>query len=325
MLPFHTAVQSTAKAKQEEMHMSHAGTTLGEELTLENVTTGAAAQSSSTICPSSKGSERPPFGCGCGKCTFFNFIVIGCPKPIPSASSFPYLHLSGLTPEQQQNLKGKLKKEFIKITTHFQYLVSTTLESLQEQGVTVRDFLPHLMTLGTYDPVFKDSQEPVLRQQFKNLEKAERISDIFWTLKDRMSFFNYHIIKHIIKVLGTKEDKDRLKEYKIKFHQYAKRRVYECPPQFGPESKAGHADVFVKVDSQYENYTVTEIESFHQKLSKILGVSSQGVLRLCHIEKGCFQLLFQVPSFVQQVIFPLSREQEGALAAEGVIRLTWFW
>ena len=169
MLPFHTAVQSTAKAKQEEMHMSHAGTTLGEELTLENVTTGAAAQSSSTICPSSKGSERPPFGCRCGNCTFFNFIVIGCPKTIPSVSSFPFLHLSGLTPAQQLDLRGRLRKESINIAIHFQYLVSATLESLQNQCVRVCDFLPHLMTLGTYDTVFKDSQEPVLCQQFKNL------------------------------------------------------------------------------------------------------------------------------------------------------------
>ena len=48
MLPIHKGVQSTAKAKQEEMHMSHAGTTLGEELTPENMTTGAAAQSSAS-------------------------------------------------------------------------------------------------------------------------------------------------------------------------------------------------------------------------------------------------------------------------------------
>jgi len=209
---FTPADVQSSEAVQEEMCVSRTGFTLGEELTPEGVTTCAAIQSSGTHYPSSKGSEKPPFGCGCRKCTFFNFIVIGCPKPIPSASSFPYLHLSGLTPEQQQNLKGKLKKEFIKITTHFQYLVSTTLESLQEQGVTVRDFLPHLMTLGTYDPVFKDYQEPVLRQQFKTLEKAESISDIFWILKDYMSFFNYHIIKHIIKMLGTAADKDRLKE-----------------------------------------------------------------------------------------------------------------
>jgi len=313
---------NTSKAVQEEMCMSDGGSTLDEEPLSESSTTSTLMQSSSTICSLSKGSERPPFGCGCRKCTFFTFIVIGCPKPIPSVSSFPYLHLSELTPVQQLDLRGRLREESISITIHFQYLVSTTLKSLQMQCVTVRDFLPHLMTLGTYDPVFKDSQEPVLRQQFKNLEKAEKISDIFWILKDYMSFFNYHIIKHIIKVLGTEEDKDRLKEYKKKFNQYAKHRVYECPPQFGPESKAGHVDIFVKLDSQYENYTVTEIEGFRQKLSKILRVSSQGVLHLCRVEKGCFQLLFQVPSFVQQEIFPLFREQERALAAEGVIRLT---
>ena len=97
-------------------------------------------------------------------------------------------------------------------------------------------------------------------------------------------------------MLGTEEDKDRLKEYKKKIHQYAKHRVYECPPQFGPDSKAGHVDIFVKLDSQYENYTVPEIDSFRQKLSKILRVSSQGVSHLCRIEKGCFQLLLRLCS-----------------------------
>jgi len=79
--------------------MLHAGSTLGKELAL---TTSAETQNSSTILLSTKRSEKPPFGCGCGKCVFFNFMVIGCPKTIPSASSFPYLGLSRLTPEQQQ-------------------------------------------------------------------------------------------------------------------------------------------------------------------------------------------------------------------------------
>ena len=279
-------------------------------------------QNSSTIPSSSKGSEKPPFGCGCGKCTFFTFISIGCPKPRPSATAFPYLDLSRLTPEQQQILKGKLQYETRHITIQFQYLVSGTLKSLKEQCVTVDDFIPHLMVLGTYSPVFKDAQVPVFRQQFKDLEKAKSISEIFWILKDYLSFFNYQIIEHIITVLGSKEDKSRLQNYKTDFQQYAKRRVYECPPQFGPLSEAGHADIFVKVDSEYEIYTVAEIEEFRQRLSYILGVSSEGVLHLCLVEKGCFQLTFQIPSFVKEGIFPLSREQERALAAEGVIRLT---
>ena len=141
-------------------------------------------------------------------------------------------------------------------------------------------------------------------------------------LKDYFSFYNYHVIEHIIKELGTETNKVALQRYKEHFHQYAKRRIFECLPEFGPVSDADHADVFVKVDLQYENYTVAEIEIFRHKLSEILRVSSQGILRLCRVEKGCFQFTFQVPTFVQQEIFPLSREQEKILKAKGVMKLT---
>ena len=140
-------------------------------------------------------------------------------------------------------------------------------------------------------------------------------------LIDYMSFFNYHLIEHIINVLGTEVDKAELKKYKANFQQYAKRRVYKCPPQFGPVSEVGHADIFVKIDSRYENYAITEIDDFCQTLNDLLGVSSQCVLHLCWVEKGCFQLTFQVPLFLKEKIFPLSREQERALAAAGVIWL----
>ena len=45
-------------------------------------------------------------------------------------------------------------------------------------------------------------------------------------------------------------------------------------------------------------------------------------MHLCRVEKGCIQLIFQVPSIVQQQISPLSRKQEEILNAEGVIKLT---
>ena len=101
-----------------------------------------------------------------------------------------------------------------------------------------------------------------------------------------------------------------------------KRRVYECPPEYGSKSDADHANLVVKVDSVYEDFTVKELKKFQYRLSRTLHVSPQSVLRLCRVEEGCLKLFFQVPSFVQQKIFPLSREQESALAAEAVIRLT---
>ena len=199
--------------------------------------------------------------------------------------------------------------------------MSATIKSFQRRCVPLDELVSHVMTLGAFDPVFKEPQVPVFRFCFQELKAADTIPKVFLVLNDYFSFFNYHIIEHIIKELGTKTDKSKLRRYKIDFHQYVKRRIFECQPKFGPVSDSDHADIFVKLDSQYDNYTIAQIEGFCHKLSEILNLS-QGILRLCRVDEGCFQLMFQVPSFVQQEIFPLSRDQEKALAAMGVFKLT---
>ena len=286
--------------------------------TLENPTASVTIYSDCTSPHPSEGSQKTPFGCGCGKCTFFSFIERGCPTPIPSASSFPYLDLSGLTHEQQQELKGKLQFESREIVIRFQELVSATIQSLVARNVSKEELLTHVMALGVFNSVY-EGQSSLRHRSFTF---ADNVPDIFLSLSDFFSFFNYQVIEHIIRSLGTEEDKAKLQRYKEDFNQYAMRRIFECPPEFGPVSDADHADIFVKLDSHYDDYTVAEIEVFRHKLSKILRASSESALRLCRVEKGCVQLIFQVPSFVQQKVFPLCRKQEITLAAMGVIRLT---
>ena len=204
----------------------------------------------------------------------------------------------------------------------FQKLVSATIRSLAQRNVPPTKLFCHVMTLKTLGPVFEEPQVPLFCHRFRELQAAKTIYDIFPVLNDYFSFFNYQLIEHIVNEFGTEDDKANLQKYKEDFNQYAKRKIFECPPEFGHVIDADHADIFVKVDLQYENCTVVQIERFRQKLSGILCVSSQGILRLCRVDKGCFQLMFQVPTFVQQAIFPLSREQEKALVAMGVIKLT---
>ena len=275
----------------------------------------------STSPPPNEVPQKPPFGCGCGRCTFFSFIKCGCPTPIPSASSFPYLDLSGLTQWQEQELRGRLRSESQDIMIKFQKLVSATIKSFEERCVPVDNLVSHVMALGAFDPVFKESQVPAFHHRFEELKAADTVTKVFIVLNNYFSFFNYHILEHIIEEIGTKEDKERLKTYKEDFNQYAKRRIFECPLDFGPVSDAGHTDILVKLDVKYENSTLAAIELFCHKLSEVVHISFQGILCLCRIDKGCFELTFQVPSFVQQKIFPLSREQKMALEEEGVINL----
>ena len=245
-------------------------------------------------------------------------------KPLETSvtSSFPYLKVSGLTPEQQEGLKIRLCVESEDIVHKFGHLHSRVYESLCERNVPVEKLVTHLLSLGAFDPVHKESQKPALQTFFQELRNAKSIEDVVYIIRDCISFFNYHVIEHIVNELGTDQDRVELQTYEKEFDEYSKRRVYECPPDYGSKSDADHADLVVKVDSVYEDFTVKELKKFQYRLSRIFCVSPQSVLCLCRVEEGCLQLIFQVPSFVQQEIFPLSSAQESALAAEGVIRLT---
>ena len=246
----------------------------------------------------------------------------GSPTPTTTSSSFPYLKVSGLTPEQQEGLSIRLCVESEDIVHKFWRLHSRVYKSLCERNVSVDKLVTHLLSLHAFDPVHKDSKKPALQNFFQELRSAGSIEDVLYIIRDYISFFNYRVIEHIIDELGTDQDKVELQNYEKDFDEYSKRRVYESPPEYGSKSSADHADLIIKLDSVYEEFTVKELKKFQYRLSRIFYVSSQSVLRLCKVEEGCLQLIFEIPSFVQQEIFPLSSEQENALEAECVIRLT---
>jgi len=246
----------------------------------------------------------------------------GLPTPATPTSSFPYLKESGLTPEQQERLSIRLCVESEDIICKFWRLHSRVYKSLCEQNISVDKLVTHLLLLDAFDPVSKATQKPILQTFFHDLRSAGSIEDVLWFIKDYFSFFNYRVVEHIVDGLGTDQDRVELRNYKKAFDEYSKRRIYECPPVYGPMSSADHAELVLKLDSVYEKFTVKELKKFEYRLSRIFSVSPQSVLRLCRVEEGCLQLIFQVPSFVQQETFPLSGEQESALAAEGLIRLT---
>ena len=264
--------------------------------------------------------EQQPkdFGCGCGKCSFYSFLEKGCPEPVQSMSSFPYLNTDGLSHSQKQILRGKLYHEFEVITTDFSSLVYNTCESLLQQGVTVRKLVLLLMTLDAFQPTLPN--RPLLEEHIEELKVADSIYDVFFILRGYMSFFSFHIIDHIIRKFGTQKDNENLQNYDTKLDEYSRRSVFECPTY--SLRRKDQANLIVKVEGvNLEIYTAKHLEVFQSRISNIIKVSKY-TLRLCTVEKGCLQLTFQMPCFVKEVIFSISASQKAALQGEGVTRLT---
>lgn len=204
----------------------------------------------------------------------------------------------------------------------FQNLFSATTDSLKERNVPVPMLTQHLGLLGSIKPTFKDSGVPAFRHQLRGLANAKTVDAVMSVVSDYCSFFNYRMLEHIVNKFGTEHDKDMLEKYKEDFAKYGERHVFHCPSVVGEMSMEGHANMFVTLDDSFDGCTVNHLRSFISNLQKLLGLPSDAILKLCRIESGSIKLIFQLPHFFQQEIFPLSREKESELACLGVAQLS---
>ena len=226
-----------------------------------------------------------------------------------------------VTEEEKERLKQRLYNESVDMMYKFQELFSATIISLKERNVTVKELLNHIKCLAAIEPVYEDSKLGQFRCEIRDAN-LKTIDDVMAIVGEYSSFFNYRMLKNIIDHLGGEEDRKNLATYLQEFAEYAKRKVYKCPGEVGQISEAGRSNMFITLDKSYDNCTVSCLKNFERELAKILNVSSDVVVVLCRIAPGSLQLIFQIPLEIQKAIFPLSSEQEVALAKLGVAQLS---
>ena len=223
--------------------------------------------------------------------------------------SFP--HIKEVIPDDRarEELEHRLRMESKDIRQEFHILRNKFFDSIEEQKVAV-DKLVEYLEDEVSDRLlqYKVDSEPMTLKKVKQL------------IKQSSSFYDYQLIKYMIKLTGTDKDRDQLKQYEEAFLVYAKCRIYECPSTFC-NSDDTDSELHVKLDSMYDNRKLEELKDFQYRLCSILRISVY-VCRLKSVEKGCFLLTFLIPCHVQDTVFPLSIEQETALLELRVRKLT---
>ncbi len=270
-------------------------------------------QSSDTTARKDDKSSCPAFGCRCGKCSLNRYLDEGCPEPVKSLSSFPYLQTEGLNEGDIMILKGRLFHEYQLISRSFSRFNIVLCESLIDQKIPVKRLARVLRDLRAFEPSNPDS--PLLRERFDEIKAANDIDDIFDIIADYVSFFSFHVTEHIVDNLGTQSDKQLLKDYKEELQEYCKRNIFECPSYSA--TKPGVADLVMKVEG-VEKYNLKHLEELISHVSRVVSVNRY-TLQLHSVEKGCVQLNFQIPHFVKEVIFPLKEGQREELKKLAVI------
>ena len=244
--------------------------------------------------------------------------------------SFPSTSSSiSLNPEKKQQYYEIVSSKSQEMAYKFQKLFTTTRKSLREEKVPVPELVGHLECLGLIKPTFKDTiagRSPMpLRHQLPKLAASETVTveDVMSVVKDYCSFFNYHMLEHIIDEFGTPQDKDNLKAYKEDFNAYAQCCVVGSS-EVDKMIEGDFPNVVVILDDSFDDCTLSHLNMFIADLRKALKLSSDVKLRLCYINRGSIKLTFQLLEnhIVQKCIFPLSPKQEALLAGLGVVELS---
>ena len=241
------------------------------------------------------------------------------PSPVALRRTFPNLCVSKLSEIEIRKMLPKLYLQSSNLSCKFAELYCDLYQSLEERNIPKKHLITCVIGLEAFPPVYKKPELPLFKDQKPRLLAAEDIAGIWTILKDYCSYFNYYIIEHITNKLGTEKDKLQMLFYKEAFVEYLKHRMYECPAEVS-STNDDDCTIIVKLDESYDDCTAKQLVLLEGNLCDIFGLSCNGVLRLCTVEQGCYELTFQVPAFVQRIIFPLTPEQEAALKN---LRVVW--
>ena len=208
----------------------------------------------------------------------------------------------------------------MEMETLFNKLVSQLCQSLEVRRIDKDSLVACLVGFNSLKKVFGKTNHCVFRNQREKLGKCSTSARVWQIIADYFSFFDYEMVDQITDILGTAEDKEKMKLYKANFVEYAKRRVRPVTENISSDSREDAVTMIVKLDSTYDDCELNRLKLFKRNLCSILNLNESN-LKLGKISKGCIELTFLLPSFITSDIFPLSTDQEHALHSQGVLQL----
>ena len=217
----------------------------------------------------------------------------------------------GFSESECKKLKHRIRADSMAIIVKYELLSTKFQCSLERRGIPVKKLATHLQGFKAFDPVYAHDDNQIFAEDYETLKNVRDIEEALSLVRKYSSFFSYQILKQLILKLGTKDDKEELEKYEKAFHEYAKRRLFECPSKFGFDT--GQAKIFITLDRAFKDSTLSHLILLTKNLCEIFGISITGVLRLYSISGGSIKLIYLVPHYVQKSVFPLSEEQEQAL------------
>ena len=229
-------------------------------------------------------------------------------------TDFPLLDLDQ---REKEDFEIRLKRETRSIMMQFHGVESGLYNTVCDK-IPIEQVKFHLNAMKALRS--ERFEESIFNNYEDQLRAATNANTVFDILQKFWSFIDYDLLKHLIEFLGSEDDKKRMVKYNENFDQYAKRRISECP-SIEPTDDNKWKNVYIKLDSKLEAMTINELREFRFKVSEIID-THVSTIHFCCVKRGCIQVMWQIPYFIEQIILPLSPEKENMLELLGVTQFS---
>ena len=229
-------------------------------------------------------------------------LEYGCPHKSSDSLpvSNPIIRFEELGEDDREDLLAKMQELTKEINSKFKKLQCEVYESLR----TRIDHSSVVLTLNKDDVMIFDHND--------QLDKAKNMFDVFKAIHPHCSYFNYDLLKLLVDVHGSPEDKTNFEEYLQAFTSYCE--TMPCAEEIcgngGSQSKQTKLKFKTKFDRQ--RLSPDALRNIKCNIAHHLNIKPSA-LYLRSIEEGCLSLEFLLPSFLFRRIFPLTDEQKIAL------------
>ena len=256
----------------------------------------------------------------CGKCTMEQFFSgEGCFKQVNTNREkkkvlFPYLDMSNLNEADRIDFEDRLLFETREIKLHFARFQLDVIRLLEDLQIPLEKIKVSILSLEA----FTDNLGVKVLDEVdaREIKAAKCLSEIFIALQKYISFFNYHILGHIIDQHGKAGGNSMLNEYLEKFHRFCQRNVFEVPADLFSSISRFTAKVFA-LKCTKGVATMNGVECVKGDIARIFCLRP-AALQLCSIKDGCIELHFLISAAIANSIFPVSPSKHSALSEIGV-------
>ena len=222
-----------------------------------------------------------------------------------------------LNPDDEADLEQQLTMRAEDMGEKFAELLFSTEESFRCQGLSPQQLVSGVLALTVHKN--QSIGKPLLKREKKKLANAQDIRTVFAILSPHMTFFNYEILKILIKQLGSKKDRRKLQTYLHHFRNFCRRSVFEIPKDslgHSPEKSVGQKYFHVLITKEFKSallakntsstsqicaprlgISLNDAKYVQRKLSKVLKLNPTS-LYLDFVSPGSTVLTFLLPEDV---------------------------